>query len=45
MVKTVVRHHHWSPGIIGDLFCDNRDFQSLGYWYNDTLKVIKEISE
>lgn len=44
MIKSVVREHHWSPEIIGDLFIDG-GFDSLEYWYEDLKDQIKETKQ
>lgn len=45
MIKTVVREHHWSPEIIGDLFIDGIDHEGLEYWYNDVCEAIAELKK
>jgi hypothetical protein len=45
MIKTVVREHHWSPEIIGDLFIDGQDYEGLEYWYDDIMEVITELNK
>jgi hypothetical protein len=45
MICTVVREHHWSPQIIGDLFFDADDHHGLEFWYNDVMETIDEIKK
>ncbi|MBC7486084.1 MAG: hypothetical protein H7282_04980 [Cytophagaceae bacterium] len=43
MIATVVREHHWSPAVVGDLYCDSEDYQGLEFWYNDVLECIENV--
>jgi hypothetical protein len=45
MVKSVVREHHWSPFLIGDLYLDKVDHLGLEYWYEDVKEVSEKIAE
>jgi len=38
-----MRDTKWSPEIIGDLFFDAEDYESLEYWYDDIIQSIKEL--
>lgn len=45
MIKTVVREHHWAPSVVGALFFDKGEYDSLDFWYNDIVTVDKEMKE
>jgi len=45
MVRSIVRAHHWTPTEIENLYLDDRDFQSIGYWYNDVMAVENSIND
>jgi hypothetical protein len=45
MIKTVVREHHWSPEIVGDLFINGYDHESLEYWYDDCVEANAELKK
>lgn len=45
MIKTVVREHHWSPEIVGDLFINGDDHESLEFWYDDCVQMNKELKD
>ncbi len=40
-----MREHHWPPETIGRLFFDAIDYNGLEYWYNDIIKVNKELTD
>jgi hypothetical protein len=45
MITTVASYHHWSPSVIGDLFCDKRDLHGLEFWYDHALAVAKKLKK
>lgn len=43
MFISLAREHHWSPGILGDLFFDEEDYLGLRFWYNDLEEVNRQL--
>ena len=45
VIVSIVREHHWSPEVIGNLHYEYGDYESLMYWYNDIVKVQDELKK
>ncbi len=45
MISSLVREHHWSPDIIGDLFFDAEDHYGLVFWYDDLIQMHKDLEK
>ena len=43
MVTSVVNYYKWSPKEIGDLFIDAEDYLGLEFWYNEVVRMVKEL--
>ncbi|ASD51583.1 hypothetical protein [Flavobacterium phage V157] len=42
-VKTIVRYFKWTPQTLNELYCDDLDINSIGYWYNDAVAISKSM--
>lgn len=38
---SIVDYHHWTPKIVGKMFCDDFDFNGIVYWYNELVRLDK----
>ena len=43
MVKTIVQDYHWSPSIVGELYIDDLDMYSLGFYYDTIVRNHEEL--
>jgi hypothetical protein len=44
MIKSVVREYKFSPTDVGNLYIDEIDYRGLVFWYNDCLKINKDLT-
>jgi hypothetical protein len=45
MIMSIVDYHHWSPKIIEKMYCDDYDFKGLVFWYDELIRINKQIKE
>jgi hypothetical protein len=43
MVLSVVNEYKWPPSVIGKMYVDNYDEQGLVFWYDECVRISKEL--
>lgn len=42
---SLVDYHHWTPKTISKMYVDDYDFKGLVYWYNELVRINKQMKQ
>lgn len=45
MIKSIIREHHLTPGVIDAFFLDAADYHGIEWWYNDVIESDKQLKD